>query len=183
LPSNDAPTPPGRCARRPPSGWPSSARSSGAVGRPAGAPRRRHRRSPATGSARWRRQLLARAGGGRPAPRRERIDPFTLGEPWRLRVREALRAQSRYREALERTADGPLKERLADIGRRIDAGVDECWRIANQGDAISAGMRAVRLGEVRASLAAAERDAGGGAEADADPGSPPCGPRCRRPSA
>jgi hypothetical protein len=113
--------------------------------------------------------LLARAGGGRPAPRRERIDPFTLGEPWRLRVREALRAQSRYREALERTADGPLKERLADIGRRIDAGVDECWRIANQGDAIGAGMRAVRLGEVRASLAAAERDAGGGAEADADP--------------
>ena len=113
--------------------------------------------------------LLTRAGGGRTAPRRERIDPFTLGEPWRLRIREALRAQARYDEALERTPEGPLRERLADIGQRIDAGVQECWRIAKQGDAIGDGMRAVRLGEVRASLAAAERDAGGGPDAESDP--------------
>lgn len=105
-------------------------------------------------------------GRRRPAARRERIDPFTLGEPWRLRVREALGAQSRYREAVDRTPDGPLRERLADIGARIDAGVDECWRIANQGNALGQGLKAVRLREARDGLAAAEREAGAGADAD-----------------
>lgn len=101
---------------------------------------------------------------GRPGG--ERIDPFTLGEPWRLRVREALGARSRYKTAVERTPDGPLQERLADIGTRIDAGVEECWRIANQGNALGKGLRSLGAGQARTSLAAAEAQAGDGADAD-----------------
>lgn len=95
-----------------------------------------------------------------------RIDSFTLGEPWRLRVREAQRARSRYQTAVERTREGPLRDRLTDIGARIDAGVEECWRIANQGDALRRGLRSLGPGQIRTSLATAEADAGDDAEAD-----------------
>jgi hypothetical protein len=98
--------------------------------------------------------------------RRERIDPFTLGEPWRLRVRDALAARNRYDKALEGVAPGPLRERLADIGGRVEAGVQECWRVATQGNALSQGLSSLRIGDVRRSLAAAEAEAGAGAEAD-----------------
>jgi type IV secretory pathway TrbD component len=81
--------------------------------------------------------LLAAAGVGLAAwaarvalavPRRakeDRIDPGALAEPWRSFVREAQDAARRYRRAVAATAPGPLRERLADIGTRIDTGVVE----------------------------------------------------------
>lgn len=106
---------------------------------------------------------LLRRGG---SPRRERIDPFTLGEPWRRRVQDALSAQQRYEEAIRRTREGPLHERLADIGGRIEAGVQECWRVANQGHALSRGIRALGTGQLRTDLSAAEEAAGAAAGGD-----------------
>ena len=41
--------------------------------------------------------------------RRERIDPFTLQEPWRRYVQEALQARNRFDEAVGRTRPGPLR--------------------------------------------------------------------------
>lgn len=108
----------------------------------------------------------ARGSAGPTRQRRERIDPFTLGEPWRLRVREALNARSRYETAVERTPEGPLRERLLDIGARVDAGVEECWRIANQANALGKGLRSLDPRQARASLAAAEAEAGDEVEAD-----------------
>ncbi|MEX2660113.1 MAG: hypothetical protein WD232_10485 [Acidimicrobiales bacterium] len=105
--------------------------------------------------------LVRRGGSG---TRRERIDPFTLGEPWRQRVQAALSAQLRYDQAIRGTRDGPLRERLTDIGERLEAGVQECWRVANQGNALSQAVRTLGIGELRSRLAAAE--AGDGAEAD-----------------
>lgn len=104
---------------------------------------------------------------GRRGRRRERIDPFTLGEPWRSRVQAALGARRRYDEALQATADGPLRERLADIGERIDDGVTACWRIANQGNALRQGVRTIGIGELRSKLAGSE------AAAQDDPASEP----------
>src|SRR4051794_24986769 len=62
--------------------------------------------------------------------RGERPDPFALSEPWRQYVREALQAQARYQRAVEGTHPGPLRDRLAEIGQRVEEGVQECWRIA-----------------------------------------------------
>ena len=107
--------------------------------------------------------LLRRAPSAGRSTRR--IDPFTLGEPWRQRVREAQRARSRYQKAVEGAGEGPLRDRLAGIGARIDAGVEECWRIANQGDALRRGLRSLEPGQIRTSLATAESDAGDGADA------------------
>jgi hypothetical protein len=79
----------------------------------------------------------------RRAPADERIDPFALGEPWRIYVRDALQAESRFEQAVRSVRPGPLKERLDDIGGRIHAGVEECWRVAKQANAMQKAVNAV----------------------------------------
>jgi hypothetical protein len=61
------------------------------------------------------------------------IDLRRLKEPWRDYVKEALDARQRYERSLAGAGTGPLRERLAAIGRRVDDAVAECWRIANRG--------------------------------------------------
>src|SRR4051812_34991175 len=65
------------------------------------------------------------------------IDPLALKDPWRRFVSEALRAQRRYETAVQSARAGPMRDRLYDIGTRIDDGVKECWRIAKQGQVLS----------------------------------------------
>lgn len=77
------------------------------------------------------RVALATVGAG---PRRERIDPFALSEPWRHFVRGALQAQARFDRTVSQARPGPLRDRLHDVGRRIDAGVRECWLVAQEAD-------------------------------------------------
>lgn len=90
-------------------------------------------------------------------PRTERIDPFALKEPWRRFVQEALQAQARYRHAVDGTSAGPLRDRLSEIGGRIDAGVQECWRIARRGQELEAAVGRLDVAAVRRQLADVER--------------------------
>lgn len=70
------------------------------------------------------------------APKRPRIDPFAVGEPWRQYVQGAQRAASRLHRTIADTADGPLRERMEEIAAKLDHGLDETWRIARRGDEI-----------------------------------------------
>jgi hypothetical protein len=85
-------------------------------------------------------------------PRRKRplagIDPKTLSDPWRRYVHEALSARRRFGEVVQTARTGPIRDRLAEIGARIDAAVQECWRVARQGDALDAGVKSLDLNEV-----------------------------------
>ena len=67
------------------------------------------------------------------APADSRIDPFTLSEPWRRFVTDALQAQTRFHEAVRSAREGPMRDRLLEIEGRVDTGVDEVWRIARRG--------------------------------------------------
>jgi hypothetical protein len=67
---------------------------------------------------------------------RSNIDPMSIADPWRSFVREALDAQRRYRKAVASAAPGPMRDKLVEIGGRVDDGVDECYRIAKRGDAL-----------------------------------------------
>ena len=49
-------------------------------------------------------------------PRGERIDPFTLGEPWRRFVQGAMQAEARFDQAVRSARSGPLRDRLEEIG-------------------------------------------------------------------
>lgn len=93
-------------------------------------------------------------------PRRRgapRIDPGSISDPWRSFVAEALDAQRRYRRAVESVATGPLRDRLVEIGDRIDAGVQECWRVARRGDALVSALGNLDAPSARRELHDAEQ--------------------------
>lgn len=86
----------------------------------------------------------------------ERIDPFTLNEPWRGFVQDALAARSRFREASERTRSGPLRDTLRGVASRLEDGVSECWRIARQGESLVQSRRNINTSTIDRELAEAE---------------------------
>ena len=108
----------------------------------------------------------ARVALGLPrAPKGERMDPFTLSEPWRRSVKDAQSAARRYDEAVRAADSGPLRERLAEIGERIDEGVRECWRIAQRGHLMAKGLKTLDVESMQRELVTVERDIRG----DEDP--------------
>ena len=107
--------------------------------------------------------LLAWAGRVAAAiPRRPadaRIDPFTLSEPWRRFVTDALQAKTRFHEAVESAREGPMRDRLREIEGRVDTGVDEVWRIARRGHDLVDARRRVDPDAIRQEIAATEANA------------------------
>jgi hypothetical protein len=116
--------------------------------------------------------LAAVAWGGRVAaavprdPKPDRIDPFTLGDPWKRMVQDAVQAQSRFTEAIHETHAGPLRDRMVEIGGRIAVGVDEAWRVGRTGQALAEARRRIDTADAQRELAEVEA-----AGADAEPGS------------
>src|SRR4051794_34217118 len=64
------------------------------------------------------------------------IDPFALQDPWRSFVRSALSARRKFDDAVHTARAGPLRDRLTEIGGRLDDAVDECWRGGQQGQGL-----------------------------------------------
>ena len=89
-------------------------------------------------------------------PREDRIDPFTLGDPWRRAVQDALQAQARFREAVSETRRGPLRDRMLEISDKIDTGVAEAWRVARQGQSLVAARKRIDTVEAQQELAAVQ---------------------------
>jgi hypothetical protein len=70
-----------------------------------------------------------------------RVDAFAVGEPWRQHVAAAQSAQRRFGIIVATLSDGPLRARMAEIGRQVARGVDECWQIAKRGDQLDDTIR------------------------------------------
>jgi hypothetical protein len=87
---------------------------------------------------------------------RERIDPFTLSEPWRRYVQGALSAQARFERTVESMHAGPLRDRLGLIGHRVGDAVAEVWRIASGGHTLDRGLTTLDTRGARARLAELE---------------------------
>jgi hypothetical protein len=85
-------------------------------------------------------------------PSTERIDPFTLNEPWRRYVQNALQAQARFNETVSGIHQGPLQDRLRQVGERIDVGVRESWRVARHGQAVADARRNIDVAKVTTEL-------------------------------
>ncbi|MDQ2678779.1 MAG: hypothetical protein M3Y51_08545 [Actinomycetota bacterium] len=90
------------------------------------------------------------------APQRPGINPRALEDPWRTVMQEILDASHRFDTALGGVRQGPLRERLGQIGDRLETAVDEAWRIASAGQALSTGRRQIDGGRIVAELHAAE---------------------------
>ena len=66
----------------------------------------------------------------------ERMDPFTLTDPWRSFVQDAQSSHARFGRIVAIVKPGPLRERLESIDERIADGVRACWRIAQSGHSL-----------------------------------------------
>jgi hypothetical protein len=78
--------------------------------------------------------LRRQVRGGRPRSSSARIDPFTVGEPWRQHAAAALSAQRRFTTIVSAVPEGPTRAELGRIGLRVQTAVDECWEIARRGN-------------------------------------------------
>jgi hypothetical protein len=78
-----------------------------------------------------------------------RIDPFGVKDPWRQFVTDAVQARRRFDEAISDMAKGPLKERLVEIGGRLDEGVEEVWNIAKRGQVLADARRRLNPDQTR----------------------------------
>jgi hypothetical protein len=83
----------------------------------------------------------------------QHIDPFALQDPWRGFVRGALSARKKFEEAVTNARRGPLRDRLTEIGGRLDDGVNECWRVARQGQALADARSQLDTSEAQRELA------------------------------
>ncbi|MGH9025642.1 MAG: hypothetical protein ACRDWD_05910, partial [Acidimicrobiia bacterium] len=77
-----------------------------------------------------------------------------LADPWKRFVHDALDARRRYDQACKSASEGPLRDRLVEIGQRLDAAVQEVWRIARRGDALVDGISRMDTNDARRQLAA-----------------------------
>lgn len=92
-----------------------------------------------------------------PAEPGSQIDLRRLRDPWRVYVSEALEARRRYERLLAGIGSGPLRERLASVGGRVDDAVGECWRIASRGQQLEEALgQLVPEGELATRLARLE---------------------------
>jgi len=90
---------------------------------------------------------------GAGSTRAKGIDPFTVNEPWRRFVQDALKAQARFGEVVAAARPGPLRDRLAEIGRALDDGVATTWATARQGQVVREARRRIDTNEVNRRLA------------------------------
>lgn len=89
------------------------------------------------------------------APERPSTDVRNLQEPWRGLMQGVLDARRRYDHAISSVQAGPLRDRLVEVGTRLDAAVDDAGRIARAGNTLSDGRQQIDVDAVRAELDAA----------------------------
>lgn len=90
----------------------------------------------------------------------DRIDPFTLNEPWRRFVQSALQSQARFDQAVHQAERGPLRDRLGEIGDRVHDAVREAWRVARQGQVLADAGAQIDTAGVQRQLAEVRANAG-----------------------
>jgi hypothetical protein len=103
------------------------------------------------GAVAWGGRVLAAVP--RNAKRGDRIEPFTLADPWRSYVVGAQQSKERFDRMVRDMSNGPLKERLGDLASRLDDGVAESWRIARRGNDISGALARLDTVSAQAELA------------------------------
>lgn len=89
------------------------------------------------------------------APKTPGTDIRGLVDPWRSVMTSVLDARHRYDKAIASVRPGPLRDRLVDVGNRMDAAVADAGRIARAGNTLTEGRRQIDLPSIRMDLDAA----------------------------
>ena len=86
------------------------------------------------------------------------VDPAGVPPAYRAPVSDALRARAQFGELVAGLRDGPLQERMRELGTRVDAGVLAVWRTASQAADIDRVTGTLDPERVTAELKQARRD-------------------------
>jgi hypothetical protein len=82
--------------------------------------------------------VMARAHRAKKAkPKPAQPDPWSVPEPWRQLLRQALAAQSRFDQAVADWPPGPMRDRLASLQPRVYDDVEQVGLAARRGAALS----------------------------------------------
>ncbi|MCB1270759.1 MAG: hypothetical protein M9942_02305 [Microthrixaceae bacterium] len=103
------------------------------------------------GLAAWAARVLAavpRARGGRDTA----IAPRSLDQPWRGAVEQVQDSRRDFDEATRGVAEGPLRDRLGGVAKRLDTAVAEAWRIAKAGNLLSRGRKQIDTTRISSEL-------------------------------
>ncbi|MDA3041224.1 MAG: hypothetical protein O3C27_17175 [Actinomycetota bacterium] len=96
---------------------------------------------------------VARVGIAVPrGPVRERIDRRAVSGPWQQFVDDAVAAEARFEQAVERTKPGPIRERMAGFGSRIDEFVRHSYDVARSGQALTEARGGIDIDRITADL-------------------------------
>lgn len=106
----------------------------------------------------WGARVFAAIPRGKQNPR---IDAYGLSEPWRTYVLGAQSAKLRFDRTVKGTSPGPIRDRLAGLSDRLDAGIEDCWRVAQRGDDIDEALNNLSTAEAQVDLARLRRQLGG----------------------
>ncbi len=90
--------------------------------------------------------------------RRPDMNPAEVKEPWRSLVRQTIKAEQRFEEAVAETRPGPIRDRLAEVAERMAVAVDESWNIAKRGDALDDAVGELDTAGIERELATCEAD-------------------------
>ncbi len=85
-----------------------------------------------------------------------KISPGLLIEPWKSLMTGIMDAKKRFSYATRGMKSGPLNDRLTELGQRLQAGVDEAWRIAQAGNQLSLARGQISSESITAELQQAQ---------------------------
>lgn len=85
------------------------------------------------------------------------VDLRRLKDPWHALMVEILDSRRRFDRAVSGVKKGPLRDRLGDVGERLETAVHEAWKTALAGQELSDARAQIDGGRIHAELAAARR--------------------------
>jgi hypothetical protein len=71
------------------------------------------------------------------SPANDALVPGSLDDPWRSFVSQALTLQREIATTVANTPPGPMQERLQVVSGHVDAGLTECWQLAQGGQGLT----------------------------------------------
>lgn len=86
------------------------------------------------------------------APKRTGADIRGLIDPWRSLMQGVIDARRRYDKAIASVRPGPLRDRLVEVGARLDDAVEDAGRIARAGNALSEGRKQIDVPAIQHDL-------------------------------
>jgi hypothetical protein len=110
--------------------------------------------------------VFRRRPSGPPDPL-DAVDPAAIPPAYRPPVADALRTRTQFSELVSGLSDGPLRDRLAELSAKVDAGVVAIWRTASNAVAIDRVASTLDPERVTAELKQARRSGADQAVVDA----------------